>query len=46
MLLETIFDLEKCLNQKTHESESAGFLVGALPRSKFFPKAVFTQSPI
>ena len=31
MLLETILDLGKCPNQKTQESESAGFLVWALP---------------
>ena len=27
MLLESILDFGKCHNQKTHESESAGFLV-------------------
>ena len=31
MLLESILDLRKCPNQKMHESESAGFLVWALP---------------
>ena len=30
MLSEPILDLRKCPNWKTHESESAGFLVGAL----------------
>ena len=30
MLSESILDLGKCPNQKTHESESACFLVGAL----------------
>ena len=30
MLSETILDLGKCPNRKTHESESACFLVGAL----------------
>ena len=31
MFSETILDLGKCLIQKMHDSESAGFLVGALP---------------
>ena len=31
LLLETIWDLGKCPNQKTHESQSAGFLIRALP---------------
>ena len=31
LLSKTILDLGKCPNQKTHERESAGFLVWALP---------------
>jgi hypothetical protein len=31
MLSDSIFDLGKCPNQKTPESESAGFLVWTLP---------------
>ena len=34
MLSETILDLRKCPNKKTHESESAGFLIWALPEVK------------
>ena len=29
-----ILDLGKCLNQKTHESESAGFLLCAVPEDQ------------
>ena len=31
LTLEIIFDLEKCPNPKTHENESAVYLVWALP---------------
>ena len=31
MLSDSILDLGKCPNRKTHESESACFPVGALP---------------
>ena len=31
LLLKLTLDLGKCPNQKTHESESAGFLFWALP---------------
>ena len=47
MLSKTILDLGKCPNQKTHESESAGFLVWALPevqncfRKQFLHKVIY-----
>ena len=47
MLSETILDLGKCPNQKTHESESAGFLIWALPEVKnCFRKQFDTKSYI
>ena len=39
MLSESILDLGKCPNRKMHESESAGFLDGALPESSFLIKS-------
>ena len=44
LLLESILDLGKCSNQKTHESESTGFLVWALPEvQNEFRKQFFNQ---
>ena len=34
LLLKVILDLMKCPNQKMHESESAGYLVGHFPWSR------------
>ena len=41
MVSETVLDLRKCPNQKTHERESAVFLVWALPKVKavFYTKS-------
>ena len=38
LLLKSILDFRKCPNPKTHECESAGFLVRALPevQNRFF----------
>ena len=47
LLSKLILDFGKCPNQKTHESESAGFLVWALPevqncfRKQFLHKVIY-----
>ena len=41
LLSESILDLGKSPNQKTHESESADFLVGHFPRSKIDSESSF-----
>ena len=45
LLSELILDLGKCPNQKTHESESAGFLLRALPEvQNQFRKQIWLKS--
>ena len=41
MLLDSIFDLGKCPNRKTHESESAFFWLGHFARSKIKSESIF-----
>ena len=43
LLSKLILDFGKCPNQKTHESESAGFLVQALPmvHNQFSHKVIY-----
>ena len=36
-----ILDLKKCPNKKTHESESVGFRVWALPKVKIISESIF-----
>ena len=47
LLSKLILDFGKCPNQKTHESESAVFLVWALPQvQNFFESSFYTKSYI